>query len=89
MNRTSLVLVALRPQRRSCFRRHPSAERVDDHWLGAVESQACSWAESLARLVVSGELDPCVKQVRPLDEAGAALAEVEHGHVVGKVVLVP
>ncbi|MER5389549.1 NADP-dependent oxidoreductase [Saccharopolyspora sp. NPDC002686] len=45
--------------------------------------------DSLARLVVSRELDPCVKQVRPLDEAGAALAEVEHGHVVGKVVLVP
>ncbi|MGW1680801.1 NADP-dependent oxidoreductase [Saccharopolyspora sp. NPDC002376] len=45
--------------------------------------------DSLAQLVVSGELDPCVKQVRPLDEAGAALAEVENGHVVGKVVLVP
>ncbi|KAA5828391.1 NADP-dependent oxidoreductase [Saccharopolyspora hirsuta] len=45
--------------------------------------------DELARLVVSGELDPCVTQVRPLDEAGAALAEVERGHVVGKIVLVP
>ncbi|MER7013873.1 NADP-dependent oxidoreductase [Saccharopolyspora sp. NPDC000359] len=45
--------------------------------------------DELARLVVSGDLDPCVRQVRPLDEAGAALAEVERGHVVGKIVLVP
>lgn len=45
--------------------------------------------DRLAQLVVSGQLDPLVTQVRPLAEAGAALAEVEGGHAVGKVVLVP
>jgi NADPH:quinone reductase-like Zn-dependent oxidoreductase len=43
----------------------------------------------LARLVAAGELDPHVTQVRPLSEAGAALALVEEGHARGKVVLVP
>ncbi|CAM03949.1 NADPH2:quinone reductase [Saccharopolyspora erythraea NRRL 2338] len=43
----------------------------------------------LAELVASKALDPRVTRVRPLDEAGEALAEVENGHVVGKVVLVP
>jgi NADPH2:quinone reductase len=45
--------------------------------------------DELARLVVEGVLDPHVSRVRPLGEAAAALAEVEDGHVVGKVVLVP
>lgn len=43
----------------------------------------------LARLVAAGELDPMVGEVRPLEEAGAALAAVEGGHVTGKIVLVP
>jgi len=43
----------------------------------------------LARLVLAGELDPHVTEVRPLSEAGAALALVERGHARGKVVLVP
>lgn len=43
----------------------------------------------LARLVAEGELDPHVTEVRPLTEAGAALALVEEGHARGKVVLVP
>jgi NADPH:quinone reductase-like Zn-dependent oxidoreductase len=43
----------------------------------------------LARLVASGELDPHVTQVRPLSEAGAALALVQRGHAQGKIVLVP
>lgn len=43
----------------------------------------------LARLVAAGELDPHVTQVRPLSEAGEALALVERGHARGKVVLVP
>jgi NADPH:quinone reductase-like Zn-dependent oxidoreductase len=43
----------------------------------------------LARLVASGALDPHVTQVRPLDEAAAALSWVEEGHAVGKVVLTP
>lgn len=41
----------------------------------------------LARLVAAGALDPHVTSVRPFDEAGAALAAVERGHEVGKVVL--
>ena len=45
--------------------------------------------DELARLVVEGVLDPHVSRVRPLREAAAALAEVEDGHVLGKVVLVP
>jgi NADPH:quinone reductase-like Zn-dependent oxidoreductase len=43
----------------------------------------------LAKIVAAGELDPHVTQVRPLDEAGEALAVVEQGHARGKVVLVP
>lgn len=41
----------------------------------------------LARLVAAGELDPHVTGVHPFDGAGAALAAVERGHEVGKVVL--
>ncbi|MYW72714.1 zinc-binding dehydrogenase, partial [Pseudonocardia sp. SID8383] len=44
--------------------------------------------DALAALVAAGELDPLVREVRPLAEAGAALALVEQGHVTGKVVLV-
>ncbi|WP_433502026.1 NADP-dependent oxidoreductase [Pseudonocardia halophobica] len=43
---------------------------------------------ALVRLVEEGALDPHVTRVLPLDEAGAALAEVEAGHAQGKVVLV-
>ncbi|MBO0875211.1 MAG: zinc-binding dehydrogenase, partial [Pseudonocardia sp.] len=43
----------------------------------------------LARLVAAGKLDPYVTQVRPLEEAGEALAVVERGHARGKIVLVP
>jgi NADPH2:quinone reductase len=43
----------------------------------------------LARLVAAKSLDPHVTHVRPLDEAADALAQVEYGHVVGKVVLIP
>ncbi|MEJ8280873.1 NADP-dependent oxidoreductase [Pseudonocardia spirodelae] len=43
--------------------------------------------DELARLVAAGELDPLVRTTFPLDEAGAALALVEGGHVTGKVVL--
>lgn len=41
----------------------------------------------LAGLVAAGGLDPHVTDVRPFDEAGAALAAVEGGHARGKVVL--
>ena len=43
----------------------------------------------LARLVAVGELDPLVSDVRPLAEAGQALAAVENGHARGKIVLIP
>jgi NADPH:quinone reductase-like Zn-dependent oxidoreductase len=43
----------------------------------------------LARLVLAGELDPHVTEVRPLSDAAAALALVEGGHATGKVVVVP
>jgi NADPH:quinone reductase-like Zn-dependent oxidoreductase len=43
----------------------------------------------LAELVAAKSLDPYVTQVRPLDEAAEALAQVENGHAVGKVVLIP
>jgi NADPH2:quinone reductase len=43
----------------------------------------------LVQLVASKALDPHVTQVRPLDEAGEALAQVESGHAVGKIVLIP
>ncbi|HLU59380.1 MAG TPA: NADP-dependent oxidoreductase, partial [Pseudonocardia sp.] len=41
----------------------------------------------LARLVAAGELDPHVTVVKPLAEAGEALALVEGGHATGKVVI--
>lgn len=44
---------------------------------------------SLVELVAAKALDPHVTRIRSLDEAREALAEVEGGHVVGKVVLVP
>jgi NADPH2:quinone reductase len=42
---------------------------------------------ALAGLVAEGALDPHVTEVRPLDEAGAALATVEAGHTRGKVAI--
>ena len=41
----------------------------------------------VAGLVADGKLDPHVEDVRPLDEAAAALAAVETGHAKGKVVI--
>lgn len=43
--------------------------------------------EALVRLVAGGELDPWVRTVLPFDRAGEALAQVESGHTLGKVVL--
>ena len=65
---------------------------------GAGGGSVCRWCcatgaravlSELARLVAAGELDPMVVEVRPLDEAGEALALVENGHATGKLVLVP
>lgn len=43
--------------------------------------------QELIRLVAVGKLDPLVTEVRPLADAKAALALVEEGHTLGKVVL--
>ena len=42
---------------------------------------------ALAELVVTGSLNPCVHRVFPFAEAGDALALVESGHALGKVVI--
>jgi NADPH:quinone reductase-like Zn-dependent oxidoreductase len=52
-----------------------------------VRDRSTAVLSELARLVAAGDLDPHVTDVRPFDEAGAALAAVEGGHAEGKVVL--
>ena len=52
-----------------------------------VRDRSTAVLTELARLVAEGDLDPHVTDVRPLDDAGAALAVVESGHATGKVVL--
>lgn len=53
-----------------------------------VRDRSSAVLTELARLVAEGVLDPFVTERRPLAEAGAALALVEDGHSLGKVVLV-
>ena len=43
--------------------------------------------DALAARVAAGELDPWVRTVLPFARAGEALARVEEGHVLGKVVI--
>ncbi|GHD86072.1 NADP-dependent oxidoreductase [Streptomyces naganishii] len=43
--------------------------------------------DEVARLVVSGELDPHVTRTYPLERAGEALRAVEDGHARGKIVI--
>lgn len=52
-----------------------------------VRDRSTAVLNELARLVAEGVLDPYVTQVRPFDEAAEALALVEEGHTLGKVVL--
>jgi NADPH:quinone reductase-like Zn-dependent oxidoreductase len=54
-----------------------------------VRNRTTAVLTELARLVLSGKLDPHVTDVRPLSDAAAALAVVEEGHSTGKVVLIP
>ncbi|TCK25938.1 NADP-dependent oxidoreductase [Pseudonocardia endophytica] len=54
-----------------------------------VRDRSTAVLSELARLVAAGELDPLVTEVRPLEEAGEALALVESGHATGKVVILP
>jgi NADPH2:quinone reductase len=53
-----------------------------------VRDRSSAVLAELARLVVDGVLDPHVTEVRPLQEAGAALAAVEAGHTLGKIALI-
>jgi NADPH:quinone reductase-like Zn-dependent oxidoreductase len=43
--------------------------------------------DAVARLATEGKLDPHVTQVVPFDQAPAAIAAVESGHPLGKIVL--
>ncbi len=54
-----------------------------------VRDRSSAVLTELARLVAEGVLDPHVTDVRPLRDAAAALAVVEAGHALGKVVLTP
>ncbi|MFI5998482.1 NADP-dependent oxidoreductase [Streptomyces sp. NPDC051362] len=45
--------------------------------------------EEVARLVQQGDLDTCVTQVFPLEQAGLAVRAVEEGHARGKIVITP
>jgi NADPH:quinone reductase-like Zn-dependent oxidoreductase len=51
-----------------------------------VEADANDLAE-IADLVTSGKVKPHVQKVFPLNDAAEALASVERGHSVGKVLL--
>ncbi len=42
---------------------------------------------TVVQLIAAGKLDPHVSDVRPLEEAGAALNDVESGHSRGKTAL--
>lgn len=52
-----------------------------------VRDRSTAVLTELGRLVAAGELDPHVTDVRPFDDAGAALAAVEAGHSRGKIAL--
>lgn len=54
-----------------------------------VRNRSAAVLTELARLVMTGQLDPRVTNVWPLSEAQAAFAVVEGGHATGKVILVP
>ncbi|MCU1660440.1 MAG: hypothetical protein QOI36_222 [Pseudonocardiales bacterium] len=54
---------------------------------GVERDRSTAVLTALAQLVAEGELDPLVTEIRPLDEAGAALATVEAGHTRGKVAI--
>lgn len=84
--RTVAGLVADRSKLISVADRHTLVE-LGGHPLDRDRSTAV--LTELVQLVAAKELDPYVTAVRSLDEAGAALAEVESGHATGKVVLVP
>lgn len=58
--------------------------------VGGASVERVPGAESLAALaalVADGKVDPHVRDLLPLDEAAAAVASVESGHALGKVVV--
>ena len=63
----------------------PLAAELGGH--GVERDRSTAVLSALARLVADGALDPHVTEIRPLDEAGAALATVEAGHTRGKVAI--
>ena len=69
----------------------PSQEKAREFGVRAlrytVEADGDELAE-IAELVISGQVKPHVQQTYKLEDARQALAAVEHGHTVGKVVLV-
>jgi NADPH2:quinone reductase len=52
-----------------------------------VRDRSSGVLRGLVGLVAEGALTPHVTHVFPLDKAGDALALVEDGHVIGKVVI--
>jgi NADPH:quinone reductase-like Zn-dependent oxidoreductase len=68
----------------------PSQEAANLHGVRAlrysVEANG-SDMDGITDLVVSGKVKPYVQKIFRLDEASQAIAAVEHGHSVGKVVL--
>ncbi|MFI8568882.1 NADP-dependent oxidoreductase [Rhodococcus sp. NPDC078407] len=54
---------------------------------GVVRDRTTAAFERLAELTASGVLKPRIGHVFPLEKAGEALALVENGHVLGKVVI--
>ncbi len=55
---------------------------------GAVAASAATLAE-LADAIVAGDLVVSIQQTFPLEDVRAAFAELESGHVAGKIVLIP
>jgi NADPH:quinone reductase-like Zn-dependent oxidoreductase len=69
----------------------PSQDKAKQYGVRAlrytVEADGKELAQ-IAELVAAGKVKPHVQATFPLDEANQALEAVEHGHTVGKVVLV-
>lgn len=55
--------------------------------VGLVATTSSEVTGELVELVASGRLTPLVERTWPLSEAGAAIAHVDAGHTVGKVVV--
>lgn len=73
------------PSRLATIADRPLAAELGGH--GVERDRSTAVLSALAGLVAEGALDPHVTEIRPLDEAGAALATVEAGHTRGKVAI--